>query len=101
MCGIAGAFSYRPEAPIADAAVILAINDAQHRRGPDGSGLWQSPDLRVTLGHRRLAIIDTGLSGSQPMTDKTGRWTITFNGAIYNYQKLRIELQQTGVHFLT
>jgi asparagine synthase (glutamine-hydrolysing) len=53
------------------------------------------------LGHRRLAIIDTSAAGAQPMLDSTGRWAITFNGEIYNYRELRLELQQLGCRFTT
>ena len=73
----------------------------QRRRGPDGAGLWSSEDDRVVLGHRRLAIIDTGSSGAQPMSDATGRWVISFNGEIYNYRALRSELERLGCVFRT
>jgi len=53
------------------------------------------------FAHRRLAIIDTGRQGAQPMSDATGRWTITFNGEIYNYRALRRELEGLGCRFLT
>src|SRR5882757_3242499 len=96
MCGIAGAVSYAPEAIPIDDSVIARLNASQHRRGPDGSALWSSDDGRAVLGHRRLAVIDTGAQGSQPMSDATGRWTITFNGEIYNYQALRLELERAG-----
>ena len=78
MCGIAGAFSFRPEAEPVNIAVVERINQAQRRIGPDGEGHWESSNSRIALAHRRLAIIDTGQSGAQPMTDATGRWTITF-----------------------
>ena len=60
MCGIAGAFAFSPSADPIDQAVVLRLNDLQRRRGPDGTGLWSSEHNRVVLGHRRLAIIDTG-----------------------------------------
>jgi asparagine synthase (glutamine-hydrolysing) len=58
MCGIAGAFSFVADGRPVDRAVIERLNERQRRRGPDGVGLWASPDQRVVLGHRRLAIID-------------------------------------------
>ena len=58
-------------------------------------------DNRVVLGHRRLAIIDTGSTGAQPMADATGRWVISFNGEIYNYRALRSELERLGCVFRT
>lgn len=101
MCGIAGAFAFGPGSGPINSTIISQLNDLQHRRGPDGSGLWSSDDKRVVLGHRRLAIIDTGSTGAQPMSDSTGRWTITFNGEIYNYRALKLELERLGCRFST
>src|SRR5215211_830401 len=101
MCGIAGAFRFGSAAQVDDVAVVERLSELQRRRGPDGDGLWSSADGRVTLGHRRLAIIDTGPLGAQPMSDQSGRWTITFNGEIYNYRALRHQLEQIGCVFLT
>jgi asparagine synthase (glutamine-hydrolysing) len=101
VCGIAGAFAFGPGSDPVDQALILRLNDLQQRRGPDGSGLWASEHNRVVLGHRRLAIIDTGASGRQPMSDVTGRWVISFNGEIYNYRALRLELERLGCVFHT
>ncbi len=101
MCGIAGAFAFGPAADPIDQASVVRLNDLQRRRGPDGSGLWSSQHNRVVLGHRRLAIIDTGESGRQPMSDVTGRWVISFNGEIYNYRALRVELERLGCVFHT
>ena len=101
MCGIAGAFSFGAEARPVNAAVIEHLNTLQRSRGPDGQGLWSSDSGDVVLGHRRLAIIDVGASGAQPMTDASGRWTISFNGEIYNYRALRAELEREGCAFLT
>src|SRR6266404_2608617 len=101
MCGIAGAFSFSPGAEPVDQAVVLRLNELQRRRGPDGAGLWSSDNKRVVLGHRRLAIIDMGESGHQPMSDATGRWVISFNGEIYNYRAVRLELESAGRVFHT
>ena len=101
MCGIAGAFSFELHARAPDATIISRLNELQRRRGPDGEGLWSSSDGRITFGHRRLAIIDTGPHGAQPMSDATGRWSVTFNGEIYNYRMLRDELERQGCVFLT
>jgi asparagine synthase (glutamine-hydrolysing) len=73
--------------------------DRMAHRGPDGRGVWEDRERRVLLGHRRLAIIDLSPTGAQPMVDSTGRWTIVFNGEIYNFQELRAELEAWGVHF--
>jgi asparagine synthase (glutamine-hydrolysing) len=101
MCGIAGAFAFSPDAGPIKQEVVARLNDLQRRRGPDGAGLWSSDDNRVALGHRRLAIIDTGSSGAQPMLDATGRWVISFNGEVYNYRALRGELERLGCVFRT
>jgi asparagine synthase (glutamine-hydrolysing) len=100
MCGIAGGFAFSPVAERIDQAVVARLNDLQRRRGPDDVGLW-ADDNHIVLGHRRLAIIDTGASGAQPMVDATGRWVITFNGEIYNYRALRTELEKQGCVFRT
>ncbi len=68
-------------------------------RGPDDSGVWVSPEAGVGFGQRRLAIIDLSPMGHQPMTAANGRYTITFNGEIYNFRELRAELEDRGVHF--
>lgn len=101
MCGIAGVFSFNSSLRAEHRSVVARLNAWQAHRGPDGEGLWASSDHTVIFGHRRLAIIDTGASGSQPMHDATGRWTITFNGEIYNYRALRAELERSGTEFLT
>ena len=101
MCGIAGAFAFDLSAKSIEQSVVARLNDQQRRRGPDGTGLWSSDDKRIALGHRRLAIIDTGPTGAQPMGDATGRWVISFNGEIYNYRTLRGELERLGCAFKT
>ena len=101
MCGIAGAFAFNHSAKPIEQSVVERLNDQQRRRGPDGVGLWFSTDRRIVLGHRRLAIIDTGPTGAQPMCDATGRWVISFNGEIYNYRTLRRELERLGCAFKT
>ena len=77
-----------------EAAVLRRMAAAIAHRGPDGEGFFQSagPRLRVSLGHRRLAIFDPSAQASQPMTDASGRYTVVFNGAIYNYRELLAEL---------
>lgn len=95
MCGIAGI------AGRGDLAAVDAMVAAQRHRGPDGSGVWSDPDARVALGHRRLAIIDLSDAGTQPMSDASGRYVVTFNGELYNYRALRLELEQAGETFRT
>ena len=99
MCGIAGIFAYGASAPPIDQEELLRIREAMIRRGPDGAGLWISPDQRAGLAHRRLAIIDLSETGAQPMATADGRFRITFNGEIYNYRELRAQLQAKGCVF--
>lgn len=66
-------------------------------RGPDGWGLWQGEG--ITLGHRRLSILDLSENGKQPMSYADGRYWITFNGEIYNFLEIRAELVTKGHHF--
>lgn len=101
MCAIAGCISLNGSLSSDNIEVLKRLVETQRRRGPDGEGLWIAPDHRAALGHRRLAIIDVGQSGAQPMSDATGRWTLSFNGEIYNYRELRRELEAAGKRFLT
>lgn len=96
MCAINGVFAYHSLAKPVDRRELLATRDHMSARGPDGAGLWISDDQRVSLGHRRLAIIDLSDSGAQPMRTKDGRLAVTFNGEIYNYRDLRSELESKG-----
>ncbi|MCB9234398.1 MAG: asparagine synthase (glutamine-hydrolyzing) [Bacteroidia bacterium] len=93
MCGILGILPALDSRPFGRVLEILA------HRGPDGQSIWQEPEGRITLGHRRLAIIDRSEAGVQPMT--RGHLTITCNGEIYNYQEIRAELQKLGHEFHT
>lgn len=95
MCGIVGVIA--PE-PIAERETLLRMRDAMIHRGPDDAGEWWSPDGRVGLAQRRLAILDLSPAGHQPMTDATGT-CITFNGEIYNYRSLKADLQARGHRF--
>src|SRR5712691_11523298 len=99
MCGIAGIYAYHYAANPIEPAELRRIRDHMVARGPDGLGEWCSPDGRVGLGHRRLAIIDLSDAGAQPMSSADGKITITFSGEIYNYQSLRAELQTQGCVF--
>jgi len=74
---------------------------AVRHRGPDGDGIFMSPDATAALGHRRLAIIDLSTRASQPMTTEDGRYTIVFNGEIYNYVELGRELAEEGLALRT
>ena len=92
MCGITGMVGR------ADEGLIESMTRALAHRGPDGEGYYW--DKGLALGHRRLSIIDLA-TGQQPMTTADGRYTIVFNGEIYNFQELRRELEGRGVRFRT
>jgi asparagine synthase (glutamine-hydrolysing) len=85
MCGIAGVIGDRRAAEL-----VRGMIGIQRHRGPDSEGYFASED--VALGHCRLAILDLSELGAQPMTSEDGRFTITFNGEIFNYVELRREL---------
>jgi asparagine synthase (glutamine-hydrolysing) len=74
---------------------------AMHLRGPDAEGFWADSSRGVALGHRRLSIIDLDPRANQPMTDASGRFTIVFNGEIYNFGELRQSLVEQGELFST
>jgi asparagine synthase (glutamine-hydrolysing) len=98
MCGIAGILS--ANRPLDDRQPVLeAMLQRIAHRGPDGDGRMHIPG-QALLGHRRLAIIDPE-HGKQPMRSPDGRFTLVFNGEIYNYLELRQSLVQRGVHFDT
>ncbi len=84
-----------------DPGELDRIRDAMASRGPDGRGAWVSPDGRVGLAHRRLAIIDLSAAAAQPMASADGRRVITFNGEIYNYRELRALLPDGGASLRT
>lgn len=93
MCGIAGLYSQ--SVPITS-QLLRAMTDRIVPRGPDSSGDWIGDNGRLGFGHRRLAIIDLSEAGHQPMHSACGRYTVTYNGEIYNFQELRAELEAAG-----
>jgi asparagine synthase (glutamine-hydrolysing) len=96
MCGIAGIIAFNDEGK----KYLDKIDDAVkslHHRGPDGNGVFRHGN--VALGHTRLAIIDTSDAAAQPFTSGDGRYTIVFNGEIFNYKELRAELEKEGCVF--
>lgn len=96
MCGIVGIVG-----KFADEAHLGPMVAVQARRGPDDHGIWLDPHGGAALGHTRLSIIDLTAAGHQPMTHGGGRFWITYNGEIYNYQELRQELESCGKCFAT
>jgi asparagine synthase (glutamine-hydrolysing) len=96
MCGIAGCYQQADGRKLAD-----VMTDGIAHRGPDAGGVWSHEDERVSLhlGHRRLSIIDLSTAADQPL--RKGSLTLIYNGELYNYRELRIELQAVGAAFVT
>jgi asparagine synthase (glutamine-hydrolysing) len=98
MCGVSGVFHYRNSGSETEAS-IRAMSDTLVHRGPDDAGTYLSPDRTVGLGSRRLKIIDLSPAGHMPMTDASGRFSVTYNGEVYNFRELRSELEAKGHTF--
>lgn len=98
MCGIAG--FWRPSGlGVTDPKILEAMTNSIVRRGPDAGGSWLDQNRGIALGHRRLSIIDLTESGAQPMFSADGRFVITYNGEIYNFEDIRQQLLAEGRHF--
>jgi asparagine synthase (glutamine-hydrolysing) len=78
--------------------IISEMTNTLIHRGPDDEGYWHDEAKGVSLGHRRLSILDLSSHGSQPMLSNSGRYAIVFNGEIYNHSLLRNELIKSGVN---
>lgn len=97
MCGITGIVEL-DGAPVS-ATLIRRMTRVLAHRGPDGEGFFV--DGPVGIGHRRLAVIDPSPAGHQPMQTLDRRFTITYNGTVYNFEELRVELEALGHIFRT
>ena len=95
MCRIVGIWAKRPQL----SHVCIAMRDSLDHGGPDDAGLYVDESSCLALGHRRLSIIDLTETGHQPMTSPDGRFTICYNGEVYNYQELRPQLEARGLCF--
>lgn len=93
MCGIYGLIDLIN--PVDPSALQRQSTRLAHR-GPDDAGTWLSIDRSVGLAQRRLAIIDLSAAGHQPMSSADGRYTIVYNGEVYNFKELRRELEAAG-----
>jgi asparagine synthase (glutamine-hydrolysing) len=98
MCSIVGTFVFDGQTQVVDPALLTRMRDTMVHRGPDGSGLWVSPDRKIGLAHRRLSIIDLSDAASQPMGNEDGSLWVSFNGEIYNHAEIRAELIKAGHH---
>lgn len=96
VCGICGVFNYAGTNFEVTTELITRMRDTMIHRGPDDAGIYVSTNKKLGLGHRRLSIIDLSAMGRQPMCNEDGSVWITYNGEIYNHQKLRKELEAKG-----
>ena len=97
MCGIAGLLGGGSREQLTWAAV--AMRDAIAHRGPDGSGVWVDAAAGIALAHRRLSILDLSEVATQPMTSRSERFVLSYNGEVYNFRALREELTERGASF--
>lgn len=97
MCGIAGFVNKETDA----VAAIMKMNAQMEHRGPDSGGYWKDENSGLTLGHRRLAILDLTECGAQPMHSADKRYVMVYNGEIYNAPNIRERLlkQEPGMVF--
>ena len=87
MCGISGVLAFKNSNFEVTPEFLVRMRDTMIHRGPDGAGVWISPDRRVGLAHRRLSIIDLSTAAAQPMSNGDGSLQIVFNGEIYNHAR--------------
>ena len=98
MCGIAGIMSIKDSI---DESKLKTMSERIAHRGPNADGLFLSKSKQCGLAHRRLSIIDLSSDANQPMTDSSNRYTLVFNGEVYNFEALRKELKLEGISFET
>jgi len=100
MCGIAGLFDTTRRAGTQELESIAGrMAETLVHRGPDDQGTWADAASGMALGHRRLSIVDLSAAGHQPMTSACGRYTLCYNGEIYNYADIRQLLVADGRNF--
>ena len=100
MCGFAGFFYLRPSLSKNDMLLLVKkMSEKIAHRGPDDFGEWVDENAGIGLGHRRLSILDLSSAGHQPMISQNQRFVLAYNGEIYNFHELRIELEKNGIQF--
>ncbi len=99
MCGIVGIVEVHSNEPRIEYPLLKKMSDVIEHRGPDSEGQWVADDKRCGLAFRRLSIIDLSDAGNQPMQTDDGRYTIVFNGEIYNHLDIRKELEELGYKY--
>ncbi len=97
MCGIAGI--WKLDGSVVNEYALRTFTDSMHHRGPDGSGYVLVNQNQLGLGHRRLSILDLSSAAAQPMTYADGRYTLTYNGEVFNFRELRDGLAGKGYTF--
>ena len=101
MCGLTGFFDIRQSRkPYDSKKIIENMSDVLKSRGPDDKGIWIDKKNNVFFGHRRLSIIELSNLGNQPMVSHNKRYVIVFNGEIYNFLKLKNELEIENIKFV-
>ena len=98
MCGISGIWHFKNKV---NQQIIKPFNNALKHRGPDGEGYYFDNESNLSLGHRRLSILDLSDRGRQPMNYLNGRYCITYNGELFNFIELKEELQRKGYTFFS
>jgi len=96
MCGIAGFLTSGYSTADELTTTVTRMAQQLAHRGPDDSGVWIDEREGIALGHRRLSILDLSPDGQQPMHSESGRYTLVFNGEIYNFRALRRDLEDRG-----
>jgi asparagine synthase (glutamine-hydrolysing) len=96
MCGIAGILKRGGDGRTAIGEDVARMTATLAHRGPDAGDVWTNATAGVSLGHRRLSVLDLSAAGAQPMHSDCGRLSVTFNGEIYNHLAVRAELEASG-----
>ena len=96
MCGIAGMASSGRGGDERLRGIAQAMSDRLAHRGPDAQGIFIDATAGISLGHRRLSILDVTSAGAQPMSSDCGRLVVVFNGELYNHLDVRAELAGAG-----
>lgn len=99
MCGLVGFYLSHSSGKDQTLSWLRKMAARLAHRGPDDEGVWHHETLQISLAHRRLAIQDLSPLGAQPMCSQSGRYVIGFNGEVYNFQDIRVELALEGVSF--
>ncbi len=97
MCGISGIYGFEDVSIATE--LINKMNNSLIHRGPNDEGSFT--EVNIALGHRRLSIIDLSKAGHQPMESIDGRYSIVFNGEIYNFLEIKSKISKMGFQFTT